>query len=849
MYLYDLTTNKMTAPVIDAAPYFSWKIASEQKNVLQKSYRICVFHDEQLLWDSGEVFSQQQAFILYEGAELSPTGCFRWTVDVTCNNRESSSAEAFFETASPVWQAKWIESSIERTSMAEYKYGSSYSPVLFEKSFSLPSGITRARVYATAYGVYRLTVNGERPDDREFAPEFTAYQKLLYYQCYDVTALLHEGENRLSMLVGDGWYFSQQSGPVLDKVQLCPAVLFQLEAELEDGEKLVIASDGSENCSIGSIIYSDLFQGEKQDLRKSYDEKHPVALADCGFSHLVAQPMPPVRPMKLIPAEGVYTSPRGETIVDFGQVLAGRARIWIDLPEGAEVIFEYFEIPDIDGNYLNTMFAPQKDTVISAGKPFLHEALFTFHGFRYIRVSGMEHVRKEDFTAVLLTTDKENAGDFSCSDERLNRLYQNVRWSQWNNMMSVPTDCPSREKAGWTGDLLIYAKTALQNENVTPFLTSWLRSVRADQAEDGSVMIVSPYEKLYHTLLMNVVQGFGDQKPTGVAGWSDAIVWVPWDMYLVTGNELILRENYKAMLAWGEYILRTAQEKRGSLGIPEKYDQFLWNTGFHFGEWLIPSQPVGGFEICKASSFYIAPFFGYETIRKLSRIADVLHDAENSSHFAHAAECMKWAIQEGLMKGGHMPEDLMGAYVLAFAFDLVPKELKTCYADKLISLIEKNGNCLDTGFLATPFLLDMLTVIGHSELAHKLLWQNKMPSWLYEVEHGATAIWEAWNADEAQKDGRYVSFDHYAFGCVDDWIMHKLGGIDSDTPGFTHLIIAPEKDEHIVWCHRSFESEAGTVEVSYDENELRVTVPCNSTASVIWKDRRHEIGSGDYCFR
>ena len=848
MYIFDLMTNKMVAPVIDTPPYFSWKISSELKNVLQKSYRLRVFQNDRLIWDSGEVFSRRQSYIPYEGEALMPTTGYRWTVDVSCDNGETASAEAYFETASPAWQARWIESSIERVSMAEYKYGGSYPPVLFEKVFTVPSSVRRARVYATAYGVYRLTVNSMRPDDREFAPEFTAYQKLMYYQCYDVSALLHEGENRLSMLVGDGWYFSQQSGPVLDKAQPCPAVLFQLETELEDGKKLVIASDGSESCSIGSIIYSDLFQGEKQDLRKSYDEKHPVVLADCGLSHLAAQPMPPVRPTKLIPAKEVYTSPRGETIVDFGQVMAGRARIWIDLPEGAEVNFEYFEIPDMDGNYLNTMFAPQRDTVISAGNPFLHEAFFTFHGFRYIRVSGMEHVRKEDFTAVLLTTDKENAGAFSCSDERLNRLYQNVRWSQWNNMMSVPTDCPSREKAGWTGDLLIYAKTALQNENATPFLTSWLRSVRADQAEDGTVMIVSPYEKLYHTMLLNVVQGFGDQKPTGVAGWSDAIVWVPWDMYRVTGNELILRENYKAMLAWGEYILRTAREKRGTLDIPEEYDQFLWNTGFHFGEWLIPSQPVGGFEICKASAFYIAPFFGYETIRKLSRIADVLHDVENSAYFAQAAERMKWAIQEGLLKGGHMPEDLMGAYVLAFAFDLVPEDMKRSYADKLVSLIENNNNCLDTGFLATPFLLDVLSGIGRKDLAHALIWQNKLPSWLYEVEHGATAIWEAWNADEAQKDGRYVSFDHYAFGCVDDWIMRKLGGIDSDVPGFSHLIIAPEADKHLSWCHRSFESEAGTVAVRYDEHELHVTIPCNTTASVIWKDQRHEIGSGSYCF-
>ena len=848
MQLYDLMTNKMVCPILDETPYFSWKIESGRQNVRQRSYRIEVFSEETQVWDSREIQSDRQSFIPYEGPALAPDTAYRWSVCVTCDDGDTASAASHFETAAKEWLAQWIGSSIERVSAAEYKYGSAYPAVLFEKRFDLPEGVCRARLRATAYGVYHLTVNGMRPDDREFAPEFTSYQKVLYYQTYDVTALLRSGENIIGLLCGDGWYFSQQAGPVTQVPVEKPAVLFQLDVELSEGGYITIASDGNETCATGSILYSDLFQGEKQDMRRDYTDKHPVEIKDYGYSHLQAQPMPPIRPLKLLPAVDVFTTPAGETVVDFGQVIAGRARIHVDIPEGTAAVFEYFEILDRDGNYVNTMFAPQKDTVISDGEAFLHEAVFTFHGFRYIRVSGIEHPRKEDFTAVLLTTMKENAGEFECSDAGLNRLYQNIRWSQYNNMMSVPTDCPSREKAGWTGDILIYAKTALQNENVTPFLTSWLRNLRADQADDGAVMITAPFEKLYQRLLLAQVKEFGDNKPTGVAGWSDAIVWVPYDMYRVTGNELVLLENYEAMKLWCAYILRTARERRGSLPIPEEYDRWLWNTGFHFGEWLIPSQPVGGFEICKESSYYIAPFFGYMTMRKMADIAEVIGRPEDRRFYASVADQMKNAIQHGLMEAGHMPEGLMGAYVIAFAFDLVPEHLRAAYAGKLVSLIGQNGGRLDTGFLATRFLLDALEIIGRPDLAHAMLWQDRMPSWLYEVDHGATAIWEAWNADEARTDRRFVSFDHYAFGCVDDWIMRRICGIDTDTPGYRHLVIAPQPDRRIHWCRRRLETEAGTVEVFYQGNALEVTIPCNASATVRWAGTQHEIGSGHYRF-
>ena len=863
MKLYDLKTLHMkNAFGIDQMPYFSWKLQSERKNVRQEAYEIVVASGNNVVWNSGKIHSQTTAYITYGGAPLKSGQQYTWTVTSWASSGaaaadavwESATASATFEMAlleASDWQAKWVSSTLPREPVTQYKYGDTFAPILFKREFKLAKEVARARLYATSYGVYRLTVNGTKPDDREFAPEFTVYDKLLYYQTYDVTDLLAPGENHITMYVGDGWYFSGQAGPVHRLVDK-PSILYQLEITYADHTRETIASDGSEVCRTDYILYSDIFQGEMQDLRIKDGQGadggfRPAAVADIALDNLRAQPMEPVRPMKLLPATDVFKSPAGEWIVDFGQILAGRARIRIDAPKATELTFEYFEILDAQGNYINTMFAPQKDTVISSGIPQVHEALYTFHGFRYIKVTGMDKPSAGDFTAVLLTTQKEDTGTFECSDGRLNRLYENIRWSQRNNMMSIPTDCPSREKAGWTGDILVYARTALLNEDVTPFLTSWIHNCMADQQDDGVVMITTPFASLYGGLLKAVCAGFGDDRITGVAGWSDAIVWVPYEMYRITGNRRILETAYDAMLKWSDYIITTAREKRGYEGFDEAYDQYLWNTGFHFGEWLIPSQGENhGFEICKTSSYYMAPFFGYMTMKKISEIAAVLKDTKHSVYYAEMAEHMKHAIQETLFREDKLPKDLMGAYVDAIAFDLVPDDLLPEYKRRLVTLIHNNGDCLNTGFLATPWLLDALDKVGETELALTLLWQDKMPSWLYEVDRGATCIWEAWEADEAQHNGRFVSFDHYALGCVDDWICRRLCGIDSHRAGFSHIRITPLLDEHLDYCKRSFESEHGRICVAWDKNALKVSIPCNTTATVTWNGNNYEVGSGDY---
>ncbi len=855
IYIYDLKTLEQKTPIIDQRPYFSWKIGSDGENVLQHKYQILVRNEnEELLWDSGAIESREQAFIPYQGNALESRNTYSWSITVWDNYGEKASNTATFTTAflqKSDWVARWVECPFTREAANEYKFGNAYPPVLFEKKFLLDKQVKAARAYATSHGVYHLYINGNRPDDREFAPEYTPYDRGLYYQIYDVTDQLQQGENQLSMYVADGWYFSAQASPVMEVKHEEPSVLFQIEVEYVDGSRQVIASDGGETCRTAQVIYSDLYQGEKQNFARELQSETLVKCRNYGYDMLRVQPMEPIRPIQLIPAVDVFTTPAGETIVDFGQILAGRARIHLDLPLGTEAVFEYFEILDDQGNYINTMFAPQKDTVISDGKPRNYEAMFTFHGFRYIRVTGIQDVQAKDFTAVLLSTVKENAGSFVCSDARLNRLYQNIRWSQYSNMMSIPTDCPQREKAGWTGDILIYGRTAMLNENMTPFLSSWLNTVRTNQAEDGVIMIVAPYMQLYQQPLLAAVKSFGDDKITGVAGWSDAIVWVPYDMYQITGNKQILRDNLEAMEKWSQYIIRTAREKRGYHNIPYEYDQYLWNTGFHFGEWLVPSRPDNTGEqygICKESAVYIAPFWGQQTMEKMSEICEILGETEKAQEYQGMAEKMKYAIQEGILRRQLLPDYLMGAYVLSFAFHLVPPDLYDEYKKHLLSLIKKNHNCLDTGFLATPFLLSTLCMLGEQKLAYEILWQKQQPSWLYEVDHGATSIWEAWDADGAKHAGRYVSFNHYAFGCVDDWIFQHIAGIRSENPGFYDVNICPDADCGLTSATRTFMATPGDIQVQWDEEVLKVTIPCNMTANVVWHGRSHQVGSGSYQF-
>ena len=869
MELSGLKTSHAQNPLgIDRLPYFSWVMNSPEQNVMQNAYRLTVSRDGETVWDSAVTESSQSCFVPYDGPALQSRTRYQWAVTVSDNKGKEATASAWFETAllcADEWKATWVASPFP-FSKRKLNWGNQPPATLFRREFTLKKGIAQARLYATCHGVYRLTVNGERPDDRELAPEFTSYRKVLFYQTYDVTGLLQTGGNTLDMMVGDGWY----CGP-MTAFRGCRdtrhAALFQLEVRYDDGSTQLICSGKGVEAATGPVLFSDLFAGEKYDANAEYSRWVPAKPVRYTMDNLAAQTGPPVRPVATVAAVRVYTSPKGESIVDFGQNLAGRIRMQVDAPRGTEITLDHFEAPDRDGNYFNnilvTSMGPlceQRVVYISDGTPRVFEALFTFHGFRYVRVSGLAEVRPEDFTAVALSSDTPDAGTFTCSDTRLNRLVENTRWSQRSNMLSIPTDCPQREKGGWTNDAQVYAATAMLNADMTTFYTRWLRNMACEQHRDGRIPITVPYTRYYAlSELLNLLQA-GQTGMVGASGFGDAALIVPYAMYRITGNTLILREHYRCMKGWCDYIIR-ASARRGDRDMPRETEKYLWNTGYQYGEWMIPSLFKSGYTVKEdrakvlATSVYTAPVYTWYSLSLMTKIAQVLDRDGDAAYYGSMADKIKAAFAEGIIDAaGNMPFELQGAYVLPLYFDLVPQRHVQHFADKLVSLIRDNGNRLDTGFLATPYLLDALCRTGNEEVAFQLLYQQNGPSWLDQIHRGATTIWESWHCYGEDGNPLPMSMNHYALGCVDDWIYRTISGIEPMEAGFSHFRVQPRPDPSLTYAKRSYRCGFGDIVCEWERRDgqfhLQLIVPCNTTATVILPDEIvHKVGSGSYAFQ
>jgi alpha-L-rhamnosidase len=753
------------------------------------------------------------------------------------------------------WLGKWVVPSFVNKPT---KKGT--PATYFQKAFTINNEIKTAMIYATCHGVYHLYINGKRPDDREFAPEFTVYEKMLYVQAYDVTAFMQLGENLLSITVGDGWYAgstTKQTHPGWDFRHAC---LWQLEIVYTDGTQEIIGSDTNTNAANGIIIQSDLFHGEKVDANET-SQWQPSIIADFGYDNLVLQTDEPVRPVLTIPVKEILKTPKGETVLDFGQNIAGRLRVTLNLPLGSTATFEHSETLDKNGNYFNNIMGiNQLDSYTSNGEPTVFEPAFTFHGFRYVRINGIPNPQKDDFSAIVLSTDAKWLGTFSCSDEKINRLVENTVWSQRSNMLSVPSDCPQREKMGWTGDMTVYAKTALMNQDLTGLFSRWLESLAITQLPDGQVPNVVPLPNFYRKVskLTNILLG-GSFKHIASSGWGDAAVIVPWEMYQATGNSAVLEKQYRSMKAWVEYMRHEAAENRSKKSkLPEDVEKYLWNTGFHFGEWLIPSATEHGSmsaavrKSAKAGRDYIAPVYFFISTKILSETAFILDKKEDADFYTDLAEKIKLAYQKSMVcPDGTLKVDVQGAYALALGAGLIPEEYKVKAANRLAFLIHRNGDRLDTGFLATPYLLDALSDNGHIDLAYTLLYQEQRPSWMYQLEKGATTIWENWNSENDVGDVQKISMNHYAFGCVADWIYRKVGGITRTGVGYKRFIIQPQPDRRLTWAKRKYESPYGYILCDWKREKnifsLYVEIPCGTEATVVLPDgQQYEVGGGVY---
>ncbi|MFK4805773.1 family 78 glycoside hydrolase catalytic domain [Microbacterium sp. ZW CA_36] len=840
---YDLRVEYLHAPIGVGArePRFSWLV-----DHVQDAFELEVSTGGRVIWASGPVNGPNGGLVAYAGERLASNSACRWRVRSRSSEGEWSEwAASTFEMSllDPAdWSAAWVEPAqqqavVERWSIVDWVRGLGPEappeerlrpPQLLRQRFEVGPGVVRARLFATARGVYSAFVNGRRADDHVLAPGFDSYEHRISFSSSDVTAALTEGDNVLGIALADGWW-AGRIGLTGSSAQFGSrtSAIWQLHIDYADGTTQVVASGSDVRSATGPWAYADLFVGERFDRRAEpvgwrspgFDDGEWMPVAEAGADHRLLVPFrgePIGRVLEVAPVALVETA--DGTIVDFGQVLVGRLRVRLrDTAPGQEIVLEHTETLAADGSWFANIVGinkEQTDVYVAAGGlgeggregTEEWEPEFTFHGFRYARISGLASTLvAEDVVAVVLASDLEQTGSFASSDLRLNRLHENVVWSQRGNFLSVPTDCPQRERAGWTGDIQAFVGTATDNAQVVPFLSRWLDNLRADQLPDGRIPIFSPRSP-FDAEAAAAAQGIGSI--VAAAGWSDAIAIVPWTLYERTGDRRVLEENYDAMLRWIEFQRTTAAaELPESLAGTDLADErrraqsLLYNTGLHFGDWLTPSTMEGrptheAIGIAPAlTSEYLAPMFQARTLTLAAQVAAVLgRDADAAACAARAAEVRAAFAAEYVDVDGDLPVRLQGVYVLALAFDMVPPELRARTAARLVELIRERGNRLDTGFLSTPYLLDVLCDNGYSDIARTLLWQSEMPSWLYEVDRGATTIWEAWDAISPDGEIRPMSFNHYAPGSVDDWLYRRVVGIRSTSPGYRTAVVEPDFD-------------------------------------------------------
>lgn len=874
--LRDLRVEYLRAPigVGTRAPRFSWITGHAQD-----AYELEVTAAERVVWATGVVETAESSLIEYAGERLASNTAYRWRVRSRASDVWTPWAASTFETAlldASDWVAAWVEPEqqdavVERWSIVDWIRGLGPDtppeerlrpPQLLRQRVAVREGLVRARLYATARGVYSAFVNGARADDQVLAPGSDAYAHRISVQAYDVTAALVPGENVLGVALADGWW-AGRLGLTGSSAQFGTrtSAIWQLHLEYADGTAEVAASGADVRSATGPWVYADLFVGELFDRRAAragwdrpgFDDGDWMPVTEVGRDHGVLRPFTgePVRRVLELPALEVAETPEG-AIVDFGQVLVGRVRLRVrGTTPGRRIVLEHTETLPADGSWFTNIVGinkEQTDVFVSAGGDDEWEPEFTFHGFRYARVSGLSGpLRAEDIVAVVIASDLAQTGSFATSDPRLNRLHQNVVWSQRGNFLSIPTDCPQRERAGWTGDLQAFAGAATGNAQVVPFLSRWLENLRADQLPDGRIPIFSPRSP-FDAEAAAAAQGVGSI--VAAAGWSDAIAIVPWTLYERTGDRRVLEENHDAMLRWIDYQRRTAAAERPpGLGdaLPEarrRAQALLFNTGEHFGDWLTPSTMEGrplheALAVAPAlTSEYLAPMFQAHTLTLASRAAAVLGRHTDAAALADRAAAVRAAFAaEYVDEHGDLPVRLQGVYVVALAFDMVPEGLRARTAARLVELIRERGDRLDTGFLSTPYLLDVLCDHGHADVARTLLWQTEMPSWLYEVDRGATTIWEAWDAISPEGEIRPMSFNHYAPGSVDDWLYRRVAGIRATSPGFRTALIDPDFDAGVTEVRAHVGTPYGELGIQWrragDAASVTVTVPWGVEASLV----------------
>ena len=700
--------------------------------------------------------------------------------------------------------------------------------------FAVHGPVAMARLYTTALGVYEASLNGRRVGDEILAPGWTSYKNRLCYQTYDVTGLLVRGDNTLEALLGNGWYRGQlawlkRKAVYGDRL----AYLAQLEITYTDGSSQVVVTNGSWKAAESGVLQDDLYDGQRTDLRVADSGGWtPVEIVEWDLATVVAAQGPPVRQLMTVPAREVIRTGSGKCVVDFGQNLVGWVRLTVhDAAPAQEVTLRHAEV--LENGELGTRplrGAMATDSYILKGtNEEVLEPSFTFHGFRYAQVDGIDDVQPEQLEAVVVGSDLVRTGWFDSSSADLNRLHENVVWGMRGNFLSIPTDCPQRdERLGWTGDIQVFSPTASFLFDCAGFLSSWLADLAAEQGADGNVPLVVP-------------DVLGGAPPTAV--WGDAACIVPWVLYERFGDAGILERQWDSMRAWVDCVASRAGQ------------DLLWSGQWQLGDWLDPSAPPDDPGAAKADPDVVATAYFARSAEILSRCATVLNDADSAERYGALAAGVRRAFAENYVTpAGRVLSDAQTVYALAIAWSLLPTESQRAGAGRrLADLVRLSGHRISTGFVGTPLILDALTESGYTGVAYRLLLQHELPSWLYAVSMGATTVWERWDSmlpDGSINPGEMTSFNHYALGSVADFLHRKVAGLAPLEPGYRSIAVEPVPARSLTSASARHATPYGTAEVAWRREAgrftLEVGIPQGVTACVVLpgSEASETVGAG-----
>lgn len=820
-------------------PRFSWILQSDRTSVMQTGVQIQVAEDERferIHWDSGERSSEESVYTQYDGPELIGRRKYYWRVRLTDSTGDASgwSKTSWFEMAPDAadLRAQWI-SPHDSPVDARVK--------LLKKSFMITEPVKCARLYASSLGTYFARINGRRVVDRLFAPGWTSYGSRLLYQTYDITGLLTEGENTLTVWLANGWY----KGELAFRNEPCQygsQRAFWGQLHLADAQKneQVIISDGSWQWAESPLLYAEWYHGETYDARLEHPaDWQPVTVQSRGLCGLIPDDGVAVRCQETFTTKRLITTPAGERVLDFGQNITGFVRFTVRGRAGDCVVLSHAEALDAQGNFYteNLRAARQRVEYICHGGKETYEPMFTTQGFRYVRVD--EYPGDPDprsFTAVSVYSDMRPIGGFSCSHELVNRLAENIVWGMRGNFVDIPTDCPQRdERLGWTGDAQMFCMTACYLYDTRPFFRKWLRDLATDQRADGGVPYVAP----------DILHNQTDKFPLGAhssSAWGDAATIIPWTLYLSYGDLKLLGEHYPMMKAWVEYIRARANGN-------------LWDTGEHYGDWVALDAEEGSYTGATPKTLIATAFYAHSA-QLLSRAAKALGAASDAKDYSALFDAIKAAyLRAYFTQDGTLAVQTQTAHALSLAFGLVPERYAQKTAKALARLICEAGGHMTTGFVGTPYLLHALSLNGEPGTAYKLLTREEYPSWLYQVLQGATTMWE--HIDGIKPDGsmwspEMNSFNHYAYGSIGSFLYQQVAGIKADIerPGYKHVRIIPCPQRGFSCAEVLLQTPYGALcvkwEAAGEKLNLEAFVPHNSTATICWPDgTTKDVGSGN----